>query len=412
MPVGGVALGGARNDLPEARHHRQRGRAEAGRVGRHAPASRARTAAPRRRAARGDPAARSAAASSVGTNTMPVAYAPAGGRSMPASRRPPPGRSASGICMSRPDPSPELGSAPAAPRWRRLCSAVRACATVPCERRPRGRRPGPGHRRPARTAGRRGPGRPGSAEKGNTGGSRRLRTVVGASAGTASARGSIESSRDSAPGRHRARDDGTQRVPDVRNTVPVSRRRRRSTDEEDGEQGERPQHREQALGHRAAGRLHQVDRLGLPATARPAPTRARPDSVADALSGFAEAASAWLCAGTPDSAEAGTASAGAGAGVAIEFPAELAGQAVGEPAEQLAADVAHHAAAELGRLAGDRQVGGHRRPGSSRRRRRTAARSPARWPCPLPRVSLPRASITATPLRLVLLQEAGRTRRR
>ena len=48
--------------------------------------------------------------------------------------------------------------------------------------------------------------------------------------------------------------------------------------------------------------------------------------------------------------------------------AELGGELVGELPEQLVADVGHHAAAELGRPAGDVQVGQHVDPGDRRPR--------------------------------------------
>ena len=57
---------------------------------------------------------------------MPTAYAPGGGSSKPATAR----RNASGTCTVMPAPSPEDGSAPAAPRWSRLRSAVSARLTI------------------------------------------------------------------------------------------------------------------------------------------------------------------------------------------------------------------------------------------------------------------------------------------
>ena len=52
---------------------------------------------------------------------MPTEYSPSGGRSKSTLAR----SSASGTWVRMPAPSPELGSEPAAPRWSRLCSAVR-----------------------------------------------------------------------------------------------------------------------------------------------------------------------------------------------------------------------------------------------------------------------------------------------
>ena len=54
---------------------------------------------------------------------MPTAYSPSGGRSKSTLAR----SSASGTWVRMPAPSPEFGSEPAAPRWSRLCSAVRPC---------------------------------------------------------------------------------------------------------------------------------------------------------------------------------------------------------------------------------------------------------------------------------------------
>ena len=64
--------------------------------------------------------------SSAGRKAMPTEYSPIGGRSKstPARSR------ASGTWVRMPAPSPELGSDPAAPRWSRLCSAVRPAATI------------------------------------------------------------------------------------------------------------------------------------------------------------------------------------------------------------------------------------------------------------------------------------------
>src|SRR3954470_6804942 len=64
--------------------------------------------------------------SSLGRKAMPVAYSPSGGRSKSTSAR----SSVSGIWVRIPAPSPEFGSEPAAPRWSRLCRAVRPAATI------------------------------------------------------------------------------------------------------------------------------------------------------------------------------------------------------------------------------------------------------------------------------------------
>ena len=57
---------------------------------------------------------------------MPTEYSPSGGRSKSTLAR----SSASGTWVRMPAPSPEFGSEPAAPRWSRLCSAVRPAATI------------------------------------------------------------------------------------------------------------------------------------------------------------------------------------------------------------------------------------------------------------------------------------------
>src|SRR3954451_16627609 len=76
-------------------------------------------------------AARSA--SSTGRNATPTAYSPTGGSSKSTSAR----SRASGIWVRMPAPSPEFGSEPAAPRWSRLCRAVRPRATMARDLRPR-----------------------------------------------------------------------------------------------------------------------------------------------------------------------------------------------------------------------------------------------------------------------------------
>ena len=57
---------------------------------------------------------------------MPTAYAPLSGSGNGATAR----RKASGTWVRMPAPSPESGSAPEAPRWSRLRSAVSAWSTM------------------------------------------------------------------------------------------------------------------------------------------------------------------------------------------------------------------------------------------------------------------------------------------
>ena len=89
-----------------------------------------RPSSPARRATSATRSERSA--SSWGRKATPAAYSPAGGRSKSAVAR----SRASGTWVRMPAPSPEFGSEPAAPRWSRLCSAVRPMATIDRERRP------------------------------------------------------------------------------------------------------------------------------------------------------------------------------------------------------------------------------------------------------------------------------------
>ena len=67
----------------------------------------------------------SAASVSTGRNARPTAYWPGGGRMSPSSPR----RKRSGTWTRMPAPSPVSGSAPVAPRWSRLVSAVSAVST-------------------------------------------------------------------------------------------------------------------------------------------------------------------------------------------------------------------------------------------------------------------------------------------
>src|SRR5262249_23409152 len=75
--------------------------------------------------------------SSSGRNARPTAYpgspATGAGSGKPSTSR----KNASGTWTSRPAPSPELGSAPAAPRWSRVARAVRPWDTMRWDRRPR-----------------------------------------------------------------------------------------------------------------------------------------------------------------------------------------------------------------------------------------------------------------------------------
>jgi hypothetical protein len=66
------------------------------------------------------------ASASPGRNAVPTAYERALGRSKSTTSR----RNASGTCSRMPAPSPEFTSAPAAPRWSRLRSAVSALTTM------------------------------------------------------------------------------------------------------------------------------------------------------------------------------------------------------------------------------------------------------------------------------------------
>jgi hypothetical protein len=76
--------------------------------------------------------ARARARGSLGRNTRPVAYRPAGGSSKSSTPR----YSSSGIWIMMPAPSPVLYSAPRAPRWSRRINADRPLATTSWERRP------------------------------------------------------------------------------------------------------------------------------------------------------------------------------------------------------------------------------------------------------------------------------------
>ncbi len=64
--------------------------------------------------------------SSPGMKAVPTAYPCLAGRSKSTTSR----KKASGTCIRMPAPSPELGSAPAAPRCSRLRSAVSAWLTI------------------------------------------------------------------------------------------------------------------------------------------------------------------------------------------------------------------------------------------------------------------------------------------
>ena len=96
---------------------------------------------PARRASRGRRGSPRAAISSIrrrvlatcsaspGRNAVPTAYDLGAGRSKPTSRATS-RRNASGTWIRMPAPSPELVSAPAAPRWSRLSSAVMPLRTM------------------------------------------------------------------------------------------------------------------------------------------------------------------------------------------------------------------------------------------------------------------------------------------
>ena len=73
-----------------------------------------------------DARAAASAASSSGRNAVPTAYAPLSGSGNGVTPR----RNASGTWVRMPAPSPESGSAPEAPRWSRLRSAVSAWSTI------------------------------------------------------------------------------------------------------------------------------------------------------------------------------------------------------------------------------------------------------------------------------------------
>ena len=120
--AGDAGAGAGDEELAERRHHAaarwRRGRR--GRSGRRA--SRGPRGPPRRRSPRsGGGSWRPARRRRAGTRADGVRAVRRAARSRTTSRR-----NASGTCIRMPAPSPELGSAPAAPRWSRLRRAVRA----------------------------------------------------------------------------------------------------------------------------------------------------------------------------------------------------------------------------------------------------------------------------------------------
>jgi len=79
------------------------------------------------------PTARARSAPSLGRKAMPAAYPPGSGRSRPVTAA----KNSCGSWVRMPAPSPEFSSAPTAPRWSRLASAVRPASTMSRPARPR-----------------------------------------------------------------------------------------------------------------------------------------------------------------------------------------------------------------------------------------------------------------------------------